>query len=1570
MSGRRGRPDERESPNPRPRRQSRSAGPDGRAQVPPNAVPEQQGADTADPQAPEVPPPPPAQNVQPGFAVDNIAMQQLLAYLQQQQQVFQVQMTAQMQANQAQMQQTQAQFERMLQIQGQGTSKKKEPPIYEGKLNEDIELWIFATEEYYSNRRTLMEANTSEFVSLISSNLGTSVMNWYRAFATQCTATNIPRTWNLFKQQLRARYRPRDFEFNLRERLFDLKQIGTFHEYTTKFQDLLSQTELHITEMEKRFYFQNGLRSETQSKIKEHSPGTLAEAIEIASNFEFAHFSGKPVRATVRHTSTPYATSAARKNFTPSKPSKATNEEKKPAPKKWNPENVTCHTCGQKGHISPKCPQRKAKEANHYVSGSFYASLEVKAKAFKSEDKKTDVSIFIDNGCSLYGISPELAKSLNLDIHEDISDMLEVDLGFGQTILRPRRTAEMTLHIPGFPVLKRTFQIMPIPEDKDVILGMIWLREQNPEIDWKSLKLKPRAVELNETSEKAFDLLTPSTRPARFVGKQRVKRLSQSREIFNYYCQNGHDGPQGHTDLISIKKFAKELRKGQVECVFLVNPHESEKAERFKQQGWDALKDNPAFEVLWKRKDTVFRTELPSTTPPVREGIEHEIELKPGTKSIHVPQWRQSPDQKKVIQEWTQEMVKAGIIRPSTSPFSAPTFCVKKPVGWRIVHDFRRLNAATILPAIPMPRKEDTFDAMSGSYWFSCMDLLWGYYQVKLRESDIPFTAFSTPDGLFEYLVTPMGLSGSPGTFNRLLQKVFSDLRDCMRIYFDDIYVFTTSTDIQEHLEALDRVLQRCEDQQLYIKLSKCQFCVDEIPCLGDFVGRNGVRMDPDKVNIISNWPIPQTKKQMESFLGTTVYVSRFCKDFAQFAGPLHECIKGKRQKDNIELTEHQLECFRELKRRLTTPPVLRLPDFTKPFGIRMDASNFAIGGVLFQKEGGLEYPIAFTGRKMKSAELNYPVREQELLAIMHALKVWRVYLLDRPFIVETDHKSIETILTQKTTNRRVARWFNELAEFQPQFKWIPGNTNDVADALSRNPDFEHKAAQVSLKELLKAAEDKAIVASVQVRKMSIHDMAKKAYVTDERTRVIMEKLLGEETVPKYSITDGLLYYQTREDEEQRLVIPDNEDLKNRVIFENHDVVTSGHPGYFKTFIGVQRNYYWPKMSKYIQRYVRSCEQCQRTKARQMKPPGLLNPLDIPCGRWVDISMDFLVSLPQSEDGDDAIIVIVDRLTKRAKFIATSTKATAEQTANLFMKHYVRDHGLPKTIVSDRDSKFTSKFWTSLVALSKTQHKLSSAFRPQTDGQTERTNRFLEDYLRGIVNPNQDNWKEFLHLAEIAYNRRQHSSIGMSPFEADLGYVPYMPDDIAADPEFKKMNISARNFLIRQEAILKMAQDAMSEAQERMKAYYDKNRLRQDFQIGDLVLLDGKNLDIRHKGYAKSKKLAPRFIGPFPIIRKVNKDSYELKLSKGLRLHPVFHTSLLKAYVRDEKRTQEIPKVILADGSEGQLIHKVLDHRKRRGKDQYKIQWLGETEKQATWEPVEDLKQIPGLIEEYWKQSK
>ncbi|CAI5744050.1 unnamed protein product [Peronospora destructor] len=530
-------------------------------------------------------------------------------------------------------------------------------------------------------------------------------------------------------------------------------------------------------------------------------PKTFLEVIEIASNFEFAHYSGR-ARSQAQSSKSSMSTSDNRSsNAKSQKPNRS--DKKKDKNDDWT-KTATCKNCGKVGHISPQYKAPKSKEANRYISGALYAILEAEAQAFKEAGQERSVIIFIDNGCSLNGVSENLVKKLELEVNE--GEMMQVDLRYDQVVHRPRRIVEINLQLPGFSLTSGTFQVMPMPENKDVILGMMWLREQNPDIDWGTGKVTPR-INMEEVQD--VQLKLTKQRAAKSVANQRAACIDQSREIFNYYRQHGHKGQYGTTQLITFQQMLKMLLYDKdIETVFVVNPHDSEKAERFKSQRWEALKDNPAYSTLRKYANTVFRTELPNETPPVREGIEHEILLKPGTKPVSVKQWRQSPEQRQTIQDCTKEMVQAGIIRPSTSAFSAPTFCVKKPVDWRIVHDHRQLNLATILPAIPMPRKEDIFDAMSGSHWFSCMDL---YYQVKLCESDIPFAAFST-DGLFEYLVTPMGLSGSPGTFNRLLQKVFRDLRDVMKIYFDDIYVFTQSENVEDHIKALDRVLKRCEE--------------------------------------------------------------------------------------------------------------------------------------------------------------------------------------------------------------------------------------------------------------------------------------------------------------------------------------------------------------------------------------------------------------------------------------------------------------------------------------------------------------------------------------------------------------------------------------------------------------------------------------------------------------------------------------------------------------------------------------------------------------------------------------
>ena len=495
------------------------------------------------------------------------------------------------------------------------------------------------------------------------------------------------------------------------------------------------------------------------------------------------------------------------------------------------------------------------------------------------------------------------------------------------------------------------------------------------------------------------------------------------------------------------------------------------------------------------------------------QGIKHEVELMDQTP-ITSKQFRLSPEQRKAVQEWTSEMLEAGVIRQSRSPWNSPIFCVRKPVGWRIVHDYRRLNAKTIVPQEPMPLRMDILDAMSGSQWFTGMDLLSGYYQLLLRESDIPYTAFSTPLGHFEYVATPMGLCGAPATFNRFVSDVLRDMQD--------------------------RVLNRCDEMGVFIKISKCIFAAHEIPVLGDFIGRNGLRMDPDKIRVIREWPVPTTKRQMKSFLGTVVYNAKYCAD----------STRHKQKNEKILLDQHQLECFNKLKEHISEPPVLAIPNFSTPFMVRMDASDYAIGGALLQEDDeGEQQVVAYGGRKLTDEELNYDVRERELLAILYATRIWRPYLLDGKFIVETDHQSLQELLTQKKCTRRLARWLDEMADFPITFKWIKGSTNILADGISRRSDFEPEtpASVVPLRDFLRTLlNDEERMLCMYAKGPTTADLCRKWYKKDPFTNNLLSEMLAhpDREGDKFSQNDGLIYYSHLENE-KRLVLPRKEDILN-----------------------------------------------------------------------------------------------------------------------------------------------------------------------------------------------------------------------------------------------------------------------------------------------------------------------------------------------------------------------------------------------------------------------------------------
>ena len=607
-----------------------------------------------------------------------------------------------------------------------------------------------------------------------------------------------------------------------------------------------------------------------------------------------------------------------------------------------------------------------------------------------------------------------------------------------------------------------------------------------------------------------------------------------------------------------------------------------------------------------------------------------------------------------------------------------------------------------------------------------------GYHQIQIKPEDIPKTTFRTRYGHYEFLVLPFGLTNAPATFMTLMNDVFRKYLDqFVIIYLDDILIYSKSK--EEHITHVRKVLDVLRTHKLYAKISKCEFFQKQVEYLGHFISQEGISVDKRKVEVLQKWPTPANISELRSFLGLASYYRKFVSHFFSIASPLTQLLH-KDQK--YEWNEDREKSFQELKQHLTSAPVLLLPDPTKPFSVAADASDLAIGAVLSQNQGKGEQPVAYESRKLSPAEINYPIHEKELLAIVHALKLWRPYLEGTKFTVITDHASLEFIKSQSNLSRRQARWLEVLQFMDFDIKYKPGKTNVVADALSRRPFLNN-------------------IGTVFTTLGTPAEIIQ-AYREDSYFREIFKKLKGE-NIADAKVIARTKYYELRDEliylkDGNRLAVPQNKSLITTLLQEHHDSKTAGHFGVDKTYELLSRHFYWPKMIKDVKKYIQSCDICQRNKGSNVAPAGLLQLLDTPTTKWEQITMDFIVQLPPTKQGYDAIFVIVDRLIKRAHFIPIHTSATAPEIAKLFLNVIFKDHGLPRIIVSDRDAKFTSKFWQQLFKELGTTLSMSTSFHPQTDGQTERTNRTLEEMLRSYVNYKQDNWDEYLPLAEFAYN--------------------------------------------------------------------------------------------------------------------------------------------------------------------------------------------------------------------------
>lgn len=944
--------------------------------------------------------------------------------------------------------------------------------------------------------------------------------------------------------------------------------------------------------------------------------------------------------------------------------------------------------------------------------------------------------------------------------------------------------------------------------------------------------------------------------------------------------------------------------------------------------------------------EDVFQ-EIPDGLPPDRN-LPHVIRLEEGTVPPYRSNRRLSPAELELCKTYVADLLKKGHITPSASPFGAPMMMVAKPAGgFRVVCDWRALNKKTIKMRYPLPRIDETLDKLAGSKVFSSCDLASGYFQIRISEEDAHKTAFTTPFGQYEFKVLGQGLVNAPATFQSLMNRIFEPfLNKFVVIYLDDILIYSKTP--EEHLDHLRQVLETLRKEKLYAKLAKCDFNKVEVPFLGHIVGRHGIKVNPKKIQVVQEWPEPQDVTQMRQFLGLTNYFRKFIQGYSSIAAPLNDLTKKNTDFKKLWTPDHSV-LFQKLKDALTSAPVLVLPDFQKPFELVSDASIMGTGAVLLQ-EGR---PVAYTSKKFSPAEVNYTTTEQELLGVVNALKEWRCYTEGhKGLTVVTDHNPLTYLQTQPVLTRRLARWEQELTDFQFTWKYEAGRTN-VADPLSRSPAM----ATLYLNSMSLAAK------SQNKKQPTIMDRIKSGYRHDPRF---------QHSVPaRWTQQDGYWCYG------DRLIVPHHGSLRDDIIEQMHAPTYAGHMGRDKTLDSIQKTFYWPKMSQDIEKFVNSCYQCQTNKSTNQKPGGLLQPVEIPHSFWECVTTDLITRLPPTQKGHDAIAVFVCKLSKMVIAEPCHSDINAEQYADLFLRSVFRHHGLPSKIISDRDARFTGKFLTTVASALDIRQAFSTSFHPQTDGQTERMNRCLEDVLRHYVSPYHDDWDQHLYLAEFAINSSKNASIGMSPFFALYGRHPETPLTIQVKDRLQKITPRADEFLQNYCDRVDHAHTCLLRAQERMKRQADKSRRDVTFTIGQDVLLSTRNLKFKASG---CPKFAPKFVGPFKIIKLVGKrletsddidvvTAVKLQLPPDMRIHPVFHVSLIKEYIPGTTPKPIQPLAFDHDGAPLWEVDSILAHRsslpsKRKGKGQpkakheYLVRWKNFGPEHDTWEPESHVKHL------------
>ena len=1357
-------------------------------------------------------------------------------------------------------------------------------PTFSGRANERLEEWLFKINECFFNLRVV---DSVEKLHLATTHVSEGPLKELMAYMKRDKKAN----WEGFEKLLKSLYEPRQLTLRVRTQLRHLRQKDSIQKYIKRFRELMVQLP-NLGEEEALVAFTDGLNDKFRYEVVKGKCKTITEAIECVTELDYCNTGGTEEVNTVKKVN--YARfKGGKQNYrfprsggTQGFQKRTLNQNNGRVNRKGpydDPNRVfkKCFRCKKTGHLRKDCRVKLAgdsddskgvKEESNGSKEEYRKKWGPRKKENRPPQKSNVLSICnpnmdadslkcvtgtvngvemkmaLDSGATCCIISARVARENQFKV---LDSEIKIKVATNEVENVVGVTEPMYIDVQGHSCTLELYVINH--EDHAVLLGLNWFMATGAQFCPSEgvLRFKSEIVFL-ESEEK-------------YVGEESTEQILMS----ELATGADSDDIEGETDWPVSEEH-------KVEAV--------EKLNKEQEREFEAVKGD-----IMRR--------FAKTYMDLGENKTYEFKIRLSSDQVVFQHpYRKSMKERDEIKEEIKKMLEAKVIRQSHSPWSSPVLVIPKKDGSkRMCVDYRKLNAITVTENWPLPVIRDILDRLSGSTWFSALDLRSGYWQIKMARESIPLTAFSTPDGHYEFLRLPFGLKCAPAHFSRVMHQVLGNLAH-VEIYLDDLTVHSST--FSEHMMHIKSVLSALKKAGLKVNSAKCTWCAREIKILGHIVSQKSVSMDPSKIEAVKNRIPPRTVKEVQAYLGLCNYYRRFIKDFSKIAAPLFRLL----QKDKKwEWTAECQKAFEDLKDALTSYPILRHPDPSKPFILQTDSSGYAIGAILSQVDNGKEYACGYESRILKNAEIHYGITEKECLAVVFGVKKFRVYLYGTRFRIVSDHSSLLWLMSIRDPTGRLARWSIYLQGYDFEIVHKKGSAHTNVDALSRPP------VPMEIKEVMsmKMVEEDEL----SVKNLDPYDNEALLYYLKHRRHqdgLSRKQVRRVENVEQhFKLEDDELYYRKEVDGIRFLRIP-RVDERNELVLRHHLL---GHFQAKTTLNRLQEAYYWRNMEATVKMVVSRCLTC----LRHQKVPAENHPAQAieVTGLHDRISMDLIFGLPRTEEGYTGILTIVEALSKRAEAYPIKSKTMEEISGHVW--NYICRQGCAKEILTDQGNEFNNKMLHALLSNVGVEHKVTSAYSPRTNGQCEKFNSTLMQALRKHAEENPTMWHKWIDYILMAYNSRVHSVTKFTPFELFFGRKMNGFEAWSTRPQQDEVAaLHQRTMEIKRqvEGLVEAAKTNIRKGQMRQREIQDsQNRVAKD------VLEQGTNVFLKAEGIIG--KLTPRYRGPYKVKEVTRRGNYILENALGEPLEMSVPRYKLKVVGLEEE-----------DGYENCEVEKILDFKK------------------------------------------